>query len=264
MRPLPFSVFISKYHFELILILVELIVCAIVALTLLKLLAPASGLVLAAEPRPTRQRPFKLVALPALPTPAEPFEPAEVTITITEHPTLPATSEPAPANLLESRWPSSTPPTKNETPLSFWPVQGAISQDFGCSPYFTGSPGQGCPAGQPWFHDGLDLATWPGAPVRAGLAGTVSFAGPDGDGPPCNPQSGPYRGYGLGVIIDNGDGWQSLYAHLSEIKVVTGQHVTPDTVIGLAGDTGCVTGPHLHFGLRRNGELVNPEAYLPK
>lgn len=258
MRLLPLSAFISKYHFELILILVELIACAIVALTLLKLLVPASGLVLAAEPRPTRQRAFKLVTLPALPTPAEPFEPTEVTITITEHSTLPATSEPAPANLLESRRPGSTPPTQNERPLSFWPVQGAISQDFGCSPYFTGIPGQGCPAERPWLHDGLDLAVWPGAPIKAGLAGTVIFAGPDDDGPLC----GAYRGYGLGVIIDTGDGWQSLYAHLSEIKVVAGQQVTPDTVIGLAGDTGCVTGPHLHFGLRHHGELVDPRLYL--
>lgn len=260
MRPLPFSAFISKYHFELILILVELIVCAIVALTLLKLLAPASGLVLAAEPQPTRQLPFKRVTLPLLPTPAAPFEPVGITIAITELPTSLEIPEPTPVTLVESRWPSSPPPTQNKTPLSFWPVQGAISQGFSCSPYFTGIPGQGCPAAQPWFHDGLDLAVWPGAPVQAGLAGTVSFAGPDGDGPPC----GAYRGYGLGVIIDNGDGWQSLYAHLSEIKVVTGQQVTPDTVIGLAGDTGCVTGPHLHFGLRRNRELVNPEQYLPQ
>jgi murein DD-endopeptidase MepM/ murein hydrolase activator NlpD len=261
MRPLPFSAFISKYHFELIVILVELIACLIVALTLLKLLAPASGLVLAAEPQPTPQRPFKRVTLPPLPTPAELFEPAGITIAITERPTsLQVTPEPASVNVLESRWPGSTSPTKNYTPLSFWPVQGAISQGFGCSPYFSGSPGQSCPAAQPWFHDGLDLVAWPGAPVQAGLTGTVIFAGPDGDGPPC----GAYRGYGLGIIVDNRDGWQSLYAHLAEVKVVVGQQVTPDTVIGTVGDTGCVTGTHLHFGLRRNGELVDPEQYLPQ
>lgn len=258
MRLLPFSPFISKYHFELILILVELIACAIVALTLLKLLAPASGLVLAAEPQPTSQRPFKLVTLPPLPTPAAPFEPVGITIAITELPTSLEIPEPTPVTLGESRRPGSTPPTQNERPLSFWPVQGAISQDFGCSPYFTGSPGQGCPAERPWLHDGLDLAVWSGASVKAGLAGTVIFAGPDGDGPLC----GAYRGYGLGVIIDTGDGWQSLYAHLSEIKVVVSQQVTPDTVIGLAGDTGCVTGPHLHFGLRHHGKLVDPRLYL--
>ncbi|MCB0190357.1 MAG: M23 family metallopeptidase [Anaerolineae bacterium] len=260
MRSLPFSVFISRYHFELILILIELIVCAIVALTLLKLLAPAAGLVLAAEPQPTSQRPFKRVTLTPLPTPAALFEPVGITIAITELPTSLEILEPTPVTLVERRWPGSTSPIKNYTPLSFWPVQGAISQDFGCSPFFTGIPGQGCPAAQPWFHDGLDLTTWPGAPVRAGLTGTVSFAGPDGDGPPC----GDFRGYGLGVIIDNGSSWQSLYAHLSEIKVVTGQQVTPDTVIGTVGDTGCVTGAHLHFGLRRNGALVNPEQYLPQ
>jgi murein DD-endopeptidase MepM/ murein hydrolase activator NlpD len=95
------------------------------------------------------------------------------------------------------------------------------------------------------------------------LTGTVTFAGPDGDGPPCNPQSGAYRGYGLGIIIDNGHGWQALYAHLAEIKAIPGQPVTPDTVIGLTGNTGCATGPHLHFGLRRNGELVDPALFKP-
>ena len=260
MKPVPIFAFISKYHFELIVVLVELIVCLLVALTLLKLLASASGLVMAAEPQPAHRRAFKPATLPPLLVPVDLPEPGEVYITITERPTSQEKAEPAPVNLVKSRWPGSTTPVKKDTPLSFWPVQGVISQDFGCSPYFSGSPGQGCPAAQPWFHDGLDFAAWPGAPVRAGLTGTVTFAGPDGDGPPC----GAYRGYGLGVIIDNGDGWQSLYAHLAETKVVAGQKVTPDTVIGTVGDTGCVTGPHLHFGLRQDGELVNPEQYLPQ
>jgi murein DD-endopeptidase MepM/ murein hydrolase activator NlpD len=105
----------------------------------------------------------------------------------------------------------------------------------------------------------VDLATWPGAPVRAALSGTVIFAGPDGVGPSC----GGYRGYGLGVVVDTGAGWQALYAHLSEIKVAVGQAVTAETVIGSVGETGCGTGPHLHFGLRRAGTLVDPVRYKP-
>jgi hypothetical protein len=154
MRPRPISAFIDKYHFELILILAELIACTLVALTLLKLLSPPSNLALAAAPQPA-PRAFKLATLPPS---AAPFEPVGITIAITELPTLPATPRPAPLNRLETHRPGSPPPAQIETPLSSWPVQGAISQDFGCSPYFSGTPGQGCPAERPWFHDGLDLA----------------------------------------------------------------------------------------------------------
>lgn len=144
------------------------------------------------------------------------------------------------------------------TPLVDWPIRGDITQSFGCSRFYTGISRSNCPASQPWFHDGLDIAAWPGAPVRAELTGTVIFAGPDGDGPSC----GTYRGFGLGVVIDNGNGWQTLYAHLDDINVSLGQQVTPNTIIGTVGETGCVTGPHLHFGLRYNGELVDPKDYL--
>jgi murein DD-endopeptidase MepM/ murein hydrolase activator NlpD len=58
--------------------------------------------------------------------------------------------------------------------------------------------------------------------------------------------------------LDGGNGLQALYAHLSQIDVAAGQVVTPETVIGASGDTGCVSGAHLHFGLRRDGQLVDP------
>jgi len=87
------------------------------------------------------------------------------------------------------------------------------------------------------------------------MTGTVSFAGSDGSGPRCD----KYRGYGLGVVVDNGQSWQALFAHLATINVIDGQIVKPETVIGTVGDTGCATGPHLHFGLRHNGTLVDPD-----
>jgi murein DD-endopeptidase MepM/ murein hydrolase activator NlpD len=142
--------------------------------------------------------------------------------------------------------------------LSGWPVKGRITQGFGCSPYYTGIPGVGCQDIQPWFHDGIDIAAPEGTPVQAMINGVVTFAGPDGEGPAC----GDYRGYGLGVIVDSQDGWQALYAHLSGINVSEGQAVTPETIIGAVGQTGCVSGAHLHFGLRRNGELVNPKEFM--
>jgi murein DD-endopeptidase MepM/ murein hydrolase activator NlpD len=60
-------------------------------------------------------------------------------------------------------------------------------------------------------------------------------------------------------VIDNGAGWQALYGHLSQIAVTAGQNVATETIIGSIGDTGCVSGPHLHFGLRYEGNLINPE-----
>ena len=87
------------------------------------------------------------------------------------------------------------------------------------TPNYTRSPGPWAtcpPADAPWFHDGLDVAAPVGFPVQAAITGTVIFAGPDGDGPLCNQG---YRGYGLGVVVDNGQGWQALYAHLSEVYV---------------------------------------------
>jgi murein DD-endopeptidase MepM/ murein hydrolase activator NlpD len=135
------------------------------------------------------------------------------------------------------------------------PVSGPVSQGFGCSPFYSGIPGPSCPADAYWFHDGVDLAVASGTPVKSTMAGIVIFAGADGTGPLCNRG---YRGYGLAVVVDGGNGLQALYAHLSQIDVATGQVVTPETVIGASGDTGCVSGAHVHFGLRRDGQLVDP------
>lgn len=143
-------------------------------------------------------------------------------------------------------------------PLTGWPTGGRLTQAFGCSPYDSGIAGRDCPAEAPWFHDGIDIAAPPGQPVRAAMAGTVIFAGPDGGGPAC----GQYRGYGLGVVIDSGQGWQTLYAHLSQIEVTVGQRVGPKSLIGAVGKTGCASGPHLHFGLRYRGQLVDPQHYI--
>jgi murein DD-endopeptidase MepM/ murein hydrolase activator NlpD len=64
------------------------------------------------------------------------------------------------------------------------------------------------------------------------------------------------------VIIDDGQGHRALYAHLSKIEVTAGQPVTPDTLIGAVGATGCTSGPHLHFGLQVDGQVVDPTAYI--
>jgi murein DD-endopeptidase MepM/ murein hydrolase activator NlpD len=84
-----------------------------------------------------------------------------------------------------------------------------------------------------------------GVPVRAANTGVVALAE-------------PLYFTGNTVIIDYGSGLYSLFAHLSEFKVKSGDVVSPDTVVGLVGDTGRVTGAHLHWSVRLQGARVDP------
>jgi murein DD-endopeptidase MepM/ murein hydrolase activator NlpD len=88
--------------------------------------------------------------------------------------------------------------------------------------------------------------------VVAAAAGTVTFAG----GNPC-------CSYGLYVVVDHGNGFTTLYAHLSQIAFAQGQRVTQGQLLGLGGRTGYATGNHLHFEVRLNGAVVNPLSVLP-
>ncbi|MFQ5631201.1 MAG: M23 family metallopeptidase [bacterium] len=102
-------------------------------------------------------------------------------------------------------------------------------------------------------HYGLDIAAMTGSEVRAPAAGTIVVA--------------KYRykvgkGYGREVIIDHGNGLRTRYAHLSEVKVSQGQKIKRWEVIGLVGQTGRATGPHLHYEVMINGHPVNPDRYI--
>jgi murein DD-endopeptidase MepM/ murein hydrolase activator NlpD len=101
-------------------------------------------------------------------------------------------------------------------------------------------------------HLGIDIAAGLGAPVWAADAGVVTIA-----------QGGWNGGYGNVVMIDHGNGWITVYGHLSQINVVPCQGVAQGQVIGLAGSTGNSTGPHLHFETRLNGGFINPHSVLP-
>ena len=114
-----------------------------------------------------------------------------------------------------------------------WPTSGRITQGFR------------------WYHRAIDIANKIGTPVLAADAGKVIVAGwPDN------------VGYGNRVIIDHGNGFVTLYGHMSQVHVVVGQTVTRGNVIGLLGSTGRSTGPHLHFEIRLNGDDVNPMNYF--
>jgi murein DD-endopeptidase MepM/ murein hydrolase activator NlpD len=118
-----------------------------------------------------------------------------------------------------------------------WPAQGYITTRFG-------EWQQGV------AHRGIDIGGWMGEPIYAADAGVVTY-------------SGPLGGYGLAVLIDHGNGFQTLYGHFSVYYPKLGQSVKRGQAIGKMGSTGNSTGPHLHFEITLWGGLVNPMNYLP-
>ena len=100
-------------------------------------------------------------------------------------------------------------------------------------------------------HTGIDMACPTGTPIRAAMSGTVVYAG----------WSNVFGNY---VIINHGNGYQTLYGHMSKIIAKKGQSVDSSTKIGLVGSTGYSTGPHLHFTVYKNGKLVDPLTLLKK
>jgi hypothetical protein len=129
-------------------------------------------------------------------------------------------------------------------PLSTW----VLTQAFGCSPFWF----------EPWnsavgcnFHNGIDLAADMSTPLYAADGGVVEYAGW------CD------CGLGYYVKIDHGNGFKTIYGHMSELWVNTGEAVGQDDAIGAVGSTGISTGPHVHFIVELNGVDQNPLAYLP-
>ncbi len=100
-------------------------------------------------------------------------------------------------------------------------------------------------------HLAIDIGAASGSPVVAADSGVVVFSGWNSNG------------YGNMIMIDHGNGFQTLYAHLNVRGVVCGQSVYKGGIIGASGSTGNSTGPHLHFEVRLMGGFVNPLGYLP-
>ncbi len=114
-----------------------------------------------------------------------------------------------------------------------WPAAGRITQ------------------GYRFYHKAIDIANQGGGSILAADSGTVIGAGwLDG------------FGYGNRVIVDHGNGYVTLYAHLSVVQVSNGQRVNRGDVIGQMGSTGRSTGTHLHFEIRKGGVLMNPLSFL--
>jgi murein DD-endopeptidase MepM/ murein hydrolase activator NlpD len=116
-----------------------------------------------------------------------------------------------------------------------WPTSGRITCGFNCYPN----------------HHALDIGNVAGTPVYAADSGYVARVG------------WSEVGYGKMILIDHGNSFQTLYAHLHVILVEEGTSVAKGTLIGRMGDSGNATGPHLHFEIRLNGKRRNPNIYLP-
>jgi len=100
-----------------------------------------------------------------------------------------------------------------------------------------------------FFHNGIDLAARRGTPVRTMAPGRVAAAGWAG-------------AYGRRVVVDHGQGWRTLYGHLSRIDVRRGQRLARGARVGRVGSSGRSTGPHLHYMVLRRGKPLNPRPYL--
>ncbi len=126
-------------------------------------------------------------------------------------------------------------------PQFFRPVTGEVVSGFGnrVHPIF----------GYVRFHAGVDFANDMGDPIWAAASGTVI-------------QVKNREGYGNTIIVDHGDGWSTLYAHLSQYNVGLNQQVQIGDTIGFIGSTGWSTGPHLHFEVRYRGSPRDPAKYL--
>lgn len=138
---------------------------------------------------------------------------------------------------------SFTPTVSQTWPNFVWPIKGRISSPFGLKRFFNDQPRDP--------HSGLDIAAAEGKPVAAPADGVVA-------------QTGDYFFNGKTVMIDHGQGIISMLCHLSKINVNKGQIIKQGDLIGLVGQTGRATGPHLHYGVSINNARVDPLLVLPQ
>jgi murein DD-endopeptidase MepM/ murein hydrolase activator NlpD len=133
-----------------------------------------------------------------------------------------------------SAWSGTVPTNAKKGSGSFvWPTSGVVTQKY-------------------WSkHPALDVGWSEGTSVIAADSGAVILTGYSASG------------YGRYVVIDHGNGFRTLYAHLQMFFVKEGESVAKGQKIGLMGNTGRSTGPHLHFEIRKNGVKRNPLIYLP-
>jgi murein DD-endopeptidase MepM/ murein hydrolase activator NlpD len=122
-----------------------------------------------------------------------------------------------------------------------YPVTGIISSPFGLQRFFNNQPRRP--------HSGLDFGAKKGSPIIAPMAGKVILIG-------------HYFFNGKTVLLDHGQGLLSIYIHMDKINVKNNQQIKQGDVLGLVGQTGRATGPHLHFGVYLTNTAINPQLLL--
>jgi murein DD-endopeptidase MepM/ murein hydrolase activator NlpD len=152
---------------------------------------------------------------------------------------IPGATHPLPVETITPAEPAPAAPVSPEPGFEtfLWPVNGTINSGFG-------------PRGSS-FHDGIDIAAPEGTPILAIEAGEVIY-------------SDQLRGYGNMVIVRHAGGIVSVYAHNEANLVREGQAVARGEVVARVGSTGRVSGPHLHFEIRKNNAAQDPLRYLPQ
>ena len=121
------------------------------------------------------------------------------------------------------------------------PASSTISSSFGEREQPT--------EGASTYHKGIDIAAPTGSKVIAAASGKVVIS-------TYSPSAGNY------IMISHGSGTYTVYMHMSSLAVSEGDEVSQGETIGAVGSTGYSTGPHLHFGIRKNGSYVDPESYM--
>jgi len=152
---------------------------------------------------------------------------------------IPGATHPLPVETITPAEPAPVAPVSPEPGFEtfLWPVNGTINSGFG-------------PRGSS-FHDGIDIAAPEGTPILAIETGEVIY-------------SDQLRGYGNMVIVRHAGGIVSVYAHNEANLVREGQAVARGEVVARVGSTGRVSGPHLHFEIRKNNAAQDPLRYLPQ
>lgn len=121
------------------------------------------------------------------------------------------------------------------------PLQGVVTSPYGWRDHPIG--------GEYKFHHGVDIGAGMGTPIGSFAGGTVL-------------EVGVGTVYGNYALVDHGDGFTSFYGHMDSVTVKEGQQVEVGQEIGKVGSTGQSTGPHLHFQMKKNGKIIDPNDYV--
>jgi murein DD-endopeptidase MepM/ murein hydrolase activator NlpD len=173
---------------------------------------------------------------PAAPTSAAPAKPAALAHVAANTPVATARLA-TPAETPEPRAASATADLTGAVPTFRWPVRGRVIAGFGAK--VNGAA-----------NDGINLAVPEGTSVKAAEDGVVAYAGNE------------LKGYGNLVLVRHSNGFVTAYAHASEIKVKRGDQVKRGQILALAGQTGNVGSPQLHFEIRKGSTPIDPTQYL--